>query len=140
MMQPKFTTFSRSSLQPPHEEIRLNAPAHTPWFLFLEQNGDIAKVYNLIVNHIISDIHPTSLDAIRDTLRWKYVIPHNMIEDTIQFIVTNETKDIEFEEREKSNIRLPLIYRRPRNHVEIVGEYSVFVPSKDLKAQPIGEV
>ncbi len=139
-MQRKFTTFSRTTLQTPHEEIRINVPASNPWFRFLEENEDVLKVYNLIINHIISDIHGTSLDELRTILRYKFAIPHEIVEDTIQFIITNETKFIEFEEKENSTIRLPIIYRKPRNHVAISGEYSIWKASNTLRAQPIGEI
>ena len=64
IMQRKFTTFSRTTLQTPHEEIRINVPASNPWFRFLEENEDVLKVYNLIINHIISDIHGNFLGRI----------------------------------------------------------------------------
>jgi hypothetical protein len=136
IMQPKFSTFSRTSLQSPHEEIRESVNVNSPWFRFVEEHQEILKIYNLIVNHILSDISPLHLNDLRNILKFQYCSPYELVEDTIQFMVQVPTKHIEFEMRENSNIRLPLIYKKPRKHVEIVGEYSVFVPSKDLKVQP----
>jgi hypothetical protein len=128
-----YSTFSRTALQPPQEEIRIDVPPNNPWFLFCDTHSEILKIYNLIVNHIISDISPIHLNELRNILKNQYCIPYDLVEDTLQFLIQIPTKYIEFQEKE--NIRLPLIYKKPRQHVSIVGEYCVWKDNSKLHAK-----
>ena len=57
-----YSTFSRSNLPLPIEDFRIN-PRST-WLQFLDENEQTAKIYNLVVHHIISPHVGTHLDTL----------------------------------------------------------------------------
>ena len=132
MKAKSYSTFSRSNVALPIEDFRIN-PRST-WIQFLDEHEQTAKIYNLVIYHIISPHVGTHLNTLRSILRNKYAINHFTIENFVQFIVTHETKHIEFEQ--KHDCRLPIIFLKPRSLVSIVGQYCIWINNDKLKIQP----
>jgi hypothetical protein len=127
---------SESNHNVPSFEIRKEPSVQTPWPLWVQMNEEIAKIYNVVVNRIISNIEGTSLHDVENILRHQYLFPMETINDFIHFIITTDTKDIEFEEI--GNVRKPVIFRHPRSRVQIVGQYSIFIPDEKLEVKGRG--
>jgi len=133
-------TYSHTSLPTCPEELR-SSHTQLPYQLWLQEskNTQFSQLYYLTLNHIISDITPTTLDELRIILRQVYLIDHQLIENFIQFIIICPTLGIEF--LEESDCRKPVIFKKPRSKVKvsIVGAYDVFVPDSKLKVKPRGD-
>lgn len=129
---------SNSNYNVPSFEIRKDVPSDTktPWPLWLDlgMNAEVAKCYNVVVNRILSNIEGTSLANVEKILCREYLFPIEVVHAFIKFIITTPTIGIEFEEKD-NNTRLPIIYRSPRSKVEIVGEYSRYIPDDKLPVQ-----
>jgi hypothetical protein len=111
------------------EEIRVRVSKKMPWYLWLEQNQDIAKVYYLVVTHLLSHNKGLHLDDLRDVLQFTYLIPYHTIEDFIHFIITNETLGIEFPELH--GVRKPIVFLKPIEKLSLpIGKHSVWIPNK----------
>src|SRR6266542_3112984 len=121
-----YNTLSRTSMQLPHEEFRVNVPKSNPWHVFIQINEDVAKVYYLVVNNVISNSKEISLEELERILKFKYSLPTNIVHDFIRFIIVTVTKDIEFETI--NNICKPVIYRKPMQKLSAVGPCSRYTP------------
>ena len=136
MKMRSYSTFSRNNLPLPIEDFRVSP--RTPWCQFLDEHKSICQIYNLICNHILSDIRGTSIADIRAILRNQYAINIYQVEDCLQFLIMNETKRICFEE--KNGCRLPILFLSPRNKVEIVGEFCIWVSSDKMAVKAAQEL
>ena len=126
-MSRKYSTFSRTKLPLPPEDIRIN-PDKIPWNVFSQQHKDVLQVYYLVVNNILSHSEGIDLDDLSRTLRFDYLIPTPLIKEFIQFITWNETTDIQFKEP-LQGVRTRVVYARPiREKPSIVGSYSRWIP------------
>jgi hypothetical protein len=131
---------SKSNYPVPTSEIKKDVPSDTktPWPLWLtiNNNAEVAKCYNIVVNRILSNIEGSSLDHVENVLRHEFCFPIEVIHSFIKFIITTPTKDIIFEE--KNNCRLPIIYRHPRENIKLVGAFSRFIPDEKLQVEGRG--
>lgn len=115
--QPRNKLYSRTNLQVPHDEIRLNKQsiAKVSWSEFCQVNHEVLQIYNLVVTKILSRITGITLDLLISVLAGEYYIPYLTINKFIDFISAHDFKDIEFESsREVPNVRTPVIYKSPR--------------------------
>jgi hypothetical protein len=134
------TLRSKSSMPLPNFEIRKHVPHHTAWPLWLEinNNAEIAKVYACAVDHVLSSITGLHMSDLRTILKHRYLFPHDIVEDFIQFIIQNETVGIEFEQTENGT-RKPFMYLSPRSNVTVIGEYSLWRDDGRLKVKGRGQ-
>ena len=127
-MSRKYSTYSRTSLPVHPVDIRKEKNKKEPWSIFLQQHKEVLQIYYLVVNNILSHSEGVDIDDLSRTLRFDYLIPTPLIKDFMNFIIWNETTDIEFEEPLK-RVRTRIIYARPRSESpSIVGSFSRWMP------------
>ena len=125
----RYSTFSRTSLPIPPEEIRLNPNPKVPWSVFSQEHKSVLQVNYLVVNEILSHSQPTELDNLFMILKVNYLIPTPLINAFMKFMEITETTGIEFAEPIKDTIRKPHLYLRPADKLTtVLGAYCLWQP------------
>jgi hypothetical protein len=120
----------RRSHSMPQNEIRLNQDSisKVSWREFSELNRQNLEIYQLVINKILNNFTPTTLDLLRSVLLHEYMYSLPVIERFINFISVNDLEGIEWGESDQPNIRLANLYRSPRTMIRS-GAYSAYIPS-----------
>ncbi len=113
----------------PLVDIRTNPSPKLDWDQLLNTRKQMLQAYQIMKTHILSRLTPTNLRDLRDKLVYNYYISNAVVDDLINFIQHNDTKSVEFAEKNGCLVSDEL-YLKPIIKLSCpIGPYSVFLPN-----------